>query len=212
MTMQIVREDTGEIAGKTENQALVLVDDKFTFTSTGLVIRGDPTLEECEEVGQCISLLGKMAPIWLGDLLNYMENRWGEGYAQVLDATGYAYQTVVNAKSVMGRVPPEVRREGLHFSHYEAAASLPLQQQERLLERAVEEGLRTSDIRREARRIKRHESQGFLPASVKMTVNMTFEVPANLNGKLRSSLERLTERLTEWDIECKSMNIKREGK
>lgn len=31
---------------------------------------------------------------WVGDWLNFGERKYGEKYAQGMDATGYAYQTV----------------------------------------------------------------------------------------------------------------------
>ena len=173
--MQLINAETGEIEGQADEQALALVDDKFQFTPTGLVIQGDPTFEECEIAAKYISFLGKMAPIWLGDLLNYMDNRWGEGYAQILDATGFAYRTVLNVKSVMGRVPHQVRQDGLYFTHYAEVASLPEPQQERLLKKAKDEEINTTEFKQEVRQYKKSAASPIVP----LAVQLEKELPSN---------------------------------
>jgi hypothetical protein len=178
--MQLVNAETGEVTGEGQGQELALLDGHFKFLPTGLVVIGEPTLEECGEAARYIHFIGKMAPIWLGDLLNWMECKWGEGYAQVLDSTGFAYQTVANAKSVMGRVPYEVRRDDLTFTHYSQVASLPPPQQERLLQQAKDEELNTSEFKRVVRREKRQARLGNLPQMVKMEASLVFSVPADL--------------------------------
>ena len=60
----------------------------------------------------------------IGDALRYGERRWGETYAQVMDATGMAYQTLANAKWVASRVPVQRRRTELSWSHHAEVASL----------------------------------------------------------------------------------------
>jgi len=205
--MRLVNTETGEIAGEGQDQELALLDGHFQFLPTGLVVIGEPTLEECGEAAQYIYFVGKMAPIWLGDLLNWMECKWGEGYAQVLDSTGFAYQTVANSKSVMGRVPHEVRQNDLTFTHYSQVASLPPPQQERLLRQAKSKELNTSEFKRVVRREKRQARLGKLPQTVKMEANLVFSVPADLKNKLRFTIEGMANRLEEWDIECEFLDV-----
>jgi hypothetical protein len=206
--MQLVNAETGEVAGEGQGQELALLDGHFKFLPTGLVVIGEPTLEECSEAARYIHFIGKMAPIWLGDLLNWMECKWGEGYAQVLDSTGFAYQTVVNAKSVMGRVPHEVRQDDLTFTHYSQVASLPSPQQERLLQQAKQQELNTSEFKRVVRREKRQTRLGNLPQMVKMEASLVFSVPADLKDKLRFTVEGMANRLEEWDIECEFLDVR----
>lgn len=212
-TVTFVDVGTGQIVGKIETtkdpiQALLdsLSDDNFKFTSRGVEIVSPPTFQQCEKKVREINLLGKMAPIWRGDLLNYMENRWGEGYAQVLEETGFSYQTIVNEKSVMRRVPSTVRQDGLYFTHYAQVASESHSNQERLLKKAKDEGLNTSEFTRVVRQEKRQASQGKIPEKVEMMMTATFEVPADLTGKLRDLAERWAGRLWEWDIECRGLS------
>ena len=199
-----------EIAGVGDDQErhdLALIDNNFRFTPTGLEVVGNPTFQQCERKVYEIYGLGKMAPIWLGDLLNYMENVYGEGYAQVLDATGLSYQTVANTKSVMGRVPKPVRQEGLYLTHYAQIANMSHSDQERLLKKAKDEELNTSEFTRVVRREKRQAVLGKLPEKVKMEVNIVFSVPDDLKDKFRFSVEGWRNRLEEWDIECDYLDI-----
>lgn len=206
--MNLVDAETGEIVGEGQSQELALLDGHFKFLPTGLVVVGEPTLEECGEAARYIHFVGKMAPIWLGDLLNWMECKWGEGYAQVLDSTGFAYQTVANAKSVMGRVPHEVRQDDLTFTHYATIAGCEQQQQKRLLRQARDQGLNTSEFKRVVRRERRQAQSGNLPQMVKMEANLVFSVPADLKDKLRFTIEGMANRLEEWDIECEFSDIR----
>jgi len=223
--MNLVNVETGEIVGEAQEWTrarldeigdtpddgqlgLALLDGNFKFLPTGLVIIGEPSFEQCSKAARHIYFVGKMAPIWLGDLLNWMECKWGEGYAQVLDSTGFAYQTVVNAKSIMGRVPHQVRQDGLTFTHYAQIASCERPQQERLLQQAKDEELNTSEFKRVVRREKRQAQLGKLPQIVQMEANMVFSVPADLKDKLRFSVEGMANRLEEWDIECEHLDIR----
>jgi len=225
--MNLVDTETGQIVGEIQahlrarldeieeafdgqerpDMALALMDGNFRFLPTGLIVVGEPTFEECSKAARHIYFVGKMAPIWLGDLLNWMECKWGEGYAQVLDSTGFAYQTVANAKSVMGRVPHEVRQDGLTFTHYSQIAGCERPQQERLLRQAKDEELNTSEFKRVVRREKRQARLGKLPQMVKMEANLIFNVPADLKDKLRFAVEGMANRLEEWDIECESWDV-----
>lgn len=205
--MNVVAAETGEIVGQAEGQSLALMDGNFRFLPTGLIVVGEPTFEDCSKAARYIHFVGKMAPIWLGDLLNWMECKWGEGYAQVLDSTGFAYQTVANAKSVMGRVPHEVRQDDLTFTHYSQIAGCERPQQERLLQQAKDDELNTSEFKRVVRREKRQARLGKLPQTVKMEANLVFSVPADLKDKLRFTIEGMANRLEEWDIECEFLDV-----
>jgi len=122
--------------------------EKFELTPTGVVVHGEPTFGEWLEAMALLTSLREQLPIIIGDMLVYGETHYGEVFAQ---AVGYAPQTMLNYASVMRRVPPEVRREGLKYAHYEAVSSLPLPEQKRLLLRAVEEDLTREDLRQAAR-------------------------------------------------------------
>ena len=217
-TMTFVDVETGEIMGKVQTdkdpvqEVLDFLSDKnFKFTPTGVKIVGFPTFEQCETKVNQIQELKRLTPIYLGDLLNYMESRWGEGYAQVLDPTGYSYQHAANTKSIMGGVPPEVRQPGLTFTHYKIVKPFSQPDQRRLLAKAKAENLNTTTFNHLARLEKRKAKLGKLPRKVKMEMTAVFEVPADLKAKMRDLAEGWAGRLWEWDIECTGLSFEEDG-
>ena len=217
-TMTFVDVETGEIMGKMQvgkdpvQEVLdFLSDENFKFTPTGVEIIGSPTFEHCERKVIQTRELKRLAPICLGILLNYMEHRWGDRYVQVLDPTGYSYQTIANAKSIMARTPLDVMQPGLTLTHYEIASSLPKPDQKRLLAKARTEKLNTTAFNHLVRLEKRKAKHGILPPKVKMEMTAVFEVPADLKAKLRDLAEGWTGRLWEWDIECTDLSFEEDG-
>lgn len=209
--------ETGEIIGKVghkdplQEMLDALSDENFKFTPTGLEVIGSPTFSDCERKYTQLSELKTLTPIWLGDMLNYMEKVYGDRYAQVFDPMGRSYQTKANAKSVMGKVLPEVRQPGLTFTHYQTVSSLKPSEQRRLLKKAKNESLNTTEFNHIVRQEKRKARLGNLPAKVRMEMTATFEVPADLKGKMRDLAEGWAGRLWEWDIECRELHVREEN-
>ena len=59
---------------------------------------------------------------WLGDWLNFGESRYGETYSQALDATGYEYATLRQAKWAASRYEMSMRIDNLSWTHHVIAA------------------------------------------------------------------------------------------
>ena len=80
-------------------------------------------------------------PMAIGDMMNFGEVHYPDRYTQIVDGLSQRYdvQTLRNYKSVMKRIPHEVRQQGLSFSHYDAVASLPVEEQAPLLLKAAQE-------------------------------------------------------------------------
>lgn len=90
---------------------------------------------------------------WIGDWLRFGERKYGEMYAQALEATGLDYQTLADAKWVAEQYPEfSLRNENLSWSHHRFAASLPQKQRLELLEKAESEGLSAHEVRRAVHR------------------------------------------------------------
>ena len=206
--MKVTDANTGEIVGQTEEQELALIDDKFRFLPTGLVVTGNPTFEEWEQCGKLLAHIQKRVHWWIGDWLNYGECTYGEKYAQALDETGYSYSTLATDKWVTGKIESSRRRENLRFSHHREVAGLPVPEQDRWLDRAERENLGPKELRQEMRRERIQEDAG---DTVVLSVNMVFSVPISLNGKLEESLERLKDYLWGWNIECKDLSIRKDS-
>lgn len=60
----------------------------------------------------------------IGDLVNLIEELFGEESAQLLNAFGLAEKTLSNIAAICRKVPPKARRADLSWSHHEAIAVL----------------------------------------------------------------------------------------
>ena len=117
------------------------------------VLPADTPVERWLQDGWVLQEIEKRVGFWIGDWLRAGEQLYGERqYTQALKATGYAYQTLKNARRVAGKFPVETRvHEGLAFGHYDAVSSLPPEDADDLLTEAVEVKLSTRDLRDRAR-------------------------------------------------------------
>ena len=88
---------------------------------------------------------------WAGDLILYGDRRWGNDcYQAILDTTGRSAERIRGAMWVCQKVKPELRREGLSFSHHSEVAADKLDDSDRvlLLDKAEEMHLSVVDLRR----------------------------------------------------------------
>jgi site-specific DNA-methyltransferase (adenine-specific) len=117
------------------------------------VLAPETPLEAWLNDGEVLQEMEKRVGFWIGDWLRAGEELYGERrYTQALKATGYAYQTLKNARRVAGRFPQEARvHDGLAFGHYDAVSSLPSEDAEELLAEAAEDKLSTRDLRERAK-------------------------------------------------------------
>src|SRR3972149_11324473 len=127
---------------------LALADEQFKFTPTGLAINGEPDFETWETVGKQLRYREGAIHWWIGDWLNYGEQRWGEMYAQAIDEFDFTRGTLRNDKWVAGKILSHVRHDKLTFSHHLEVAPLPSDIQERWLDIAEQEGLTPRELRK----------------------------------------------------------------
>lgn len=150
----------GEVAVRDEMQIRL---GGFHFSSKGLIVDGAPTYEEWEGCGEVLSRADKMVHWWIGDWVNYGENRWGEKYAQALDETKFDYQTLRDDAWVARQFDLSRRRDNLSFSHHREVAALPITKQDELLAKAAPvEGesrprLTRNELRQEVKRAKQDD-------------------------------------------------------
>lgn len=85
---------------------------------------------------RALGLMDRAGRWWLGEALNYGEQHYGERYAQALEDTGLAYQTLANIAYVARRWESYRRRENLSWSLHAEVASLPPEQQDVWLDAA----------------------------------------------------------------------------
>ena len=85
----------------------------------------------------------------IGDALNYGQKRYGEKYAQAMDATGCAYQSLANWSWVSNHVPISNRVAGLSWTHHRLVANMGTEQQKQILESAKARGISVTEFERE---------------------------------------------------------------
>lgn len=116
-------------------------------TLTALDLPHELTFEEWESIGAGLQLLERGMLWWIGDWLNYGEERFGEKHAQVLDSKKYTQGTLANCKYVAKRFAPSSRYDGLSWSHHYAVAKLPPADRDVWLAKAEEESWTRAELR-----------------------------------------------------------------
>ncbi|HXE44522.1 MAG TPA: hypothetical protein VN635_04930 [Conexibacter sp.] len=107
------------------------------------------------ELGQRFGRLGRGVGWWIGDWLLYGNARYGEKYQRAAKVTGYDPQSLMNMVYVASRFEISRRREKLSWSHHAELAALPVEDQERWLDRAQELTLSVRCMRDELRMTRR---------------------------------------------------------
>ena len=124
------------------------------LSRTGLTLPENLEYNEWERIGDCLKLVEGSVQWWIGDWLNYGERKYGEIYAQAIEATGLSYQTLADNKWVSGQIETSLRKENLSFNHHKEVASLPAEDQQKFLNKAVEKNLSVRELREEIRKFK----------------------------------------------------------
>lgn len=133
------------------------------LSRVGLVLPPELDFDEWSRVGVVLRDIQSGSLWWWGDWLNYGERAYGEKYAQALDESDYAYQTLRNAAYVANRVEMYRRRYNLSWGHHQSVAELDPTEADALLEQAEKNGWTVRDLRRARRAVKTQETPD-LPA------------------------------------------------
>lgn len=175
----------------------------------GLEIAGDFTIEEAADSLSFMLRMGNTIQFCIGDLLCASELKFGESYAQIVDATGFAISTVGNAQWVSSRIPKERRVAGLFFSHHKAVASLEDKDQDKLLVKAAKDKLSSKDLEKLVKEIKNPtpaastaSTVGQIPAA-STTTGETTSTPAIPDGKQTGAGVVITGQPHETDEDAK---------
>jgi N6-adenosine-specific RNA methylase IME4 len=121
------------------------------FSETSWTAPPAMTYEEWESVGVTLQTIQGAVNWWVGDWLNEGETRYGETYAQAIEATGKSYDMVAKCKWVSSKVKSCNRLQGLSWTHHEAVAGLDSGDQERWLDHAEQYDLSVADLKKDIR-------------------------------------------------------------
>jgi hypothetical protein len=116
----------------------VALSPSTKLTPTGLAIGAELDFDEGENVGHILGKVRDATAFALGDWLLWGEGMFGEDAAQAVEATGRSKATLLEYVRVCRQVPPSRRRRALTWSHHQAVAARPPDEQERLLRLAEE--------------------------------------------------------------------------
>ena len=138
------------------------------FGRVGLELPKDLPFEEWERIGSCLLAITGRVRWWLGDWLVFGERRYGDAYAQAIDMTGLAYQTLANVMSVSGRVESSRRKENLSWSHHEVVAKLSADEQSEWLEKVEVESWTVKELREAIRLAKEGPAELDSPVVIRL--------------------------------------------
>lgn len=102
----------------------------YEVTRTGLITNRPPDFDEWAASGEVLATMWKASPFNIGDWVNEGQEQFGERWTQATDVFGeYDYHTVANYASICRKVPYEVRDPSLSYSHHQAIAKFPPEEQ-----------------------------------------------------------------------------------
>lgn len=125
------------------------------------------TYEEWAAEGPVLINMAQASMWWLGDWIRYGEHNYGEKYAQAIEVTGHAIQTLRNAVWVADRIPPSQRREGIPFSIHKAVAGLEPKERRKVLDKVEVDHLSEYQVRGEVKAIREAADEAKAKAKAK---------------------------------------------
>jgi len=136
------------------NNALTVTGDQPIYTPTSLTLPPDMTFEAWSSLMTSLLQMERSVLWWIGDALQFGEQKYGEMYTQAVETTAYSYGTLRNAKWVCGQIELSRRRDNLSWSHHYEVASLPVPEQESWLSSCQQDDISRNQLRQEVQRAK----------------------------------------------------------
>lgn len=164
------------------------------MTGVSLEIPAHLSFEDWERAGHKISGLIDSSAWWLGDWLVYGKTNYADRYQHAVRAVGLRYQTLRNYAWVARRFNIGRRRAALTFQHHAEVASLPVEEQEKLLTQAELETWTTKQLRIAAR----DNWDGSAEGSSLQSTNSRIEMPKNRLDTWRKAADCAGVDFTHW--------------
>jgi hypothetical protein len=148
----------------------------------------DPELPwaDYERLGQFLGQMNRACSWWVGDLVLFGEQIYGEQYAQIEVSLGLAPQTIANRASVARHIPPERRRASLAFGVHAEVAYLEPRERDQWLDRAEREHWTRAKLREEMRAARGETSDGPVDDLVETSVLESSDDPYEGFGQLKT--------------------------
>ncbi len=117
------------------------------ITSTALTLPSRIDYAEWEHILRGFRNVSQSIMFWLGDLLVYGRDEYGEQFSQAIDTVGYSPETVRNAMWVASRVAGDVRSDKLSWSHHQLVAHFEQPDQQKWLATAEKNEWTVAELR-----------------------------------------------------------------
>lgn len=124
-----------------------LAQDVGETTAVSWTPPADMDFESYQRIGRTFQTIQKSLNWWLGDYLNFGEQKFGETYTQAVEATGRAVESLMKYKAVAERVPKEIRQETLGWVHHFYVAYIDADQRGDMLRMAANCGLSSRELK-----------------------------------------------------------------
>jgi len=122
------------MAGPRPQMAATVAVSLFGGGGVGLHMPAELSFEDWARAGRQLSRIVDSSAWWLGDWLVFGKSNYSDCYQLAIQRAGLRYQTLRNYAWVARRVPVSRRRAKLTFQHHAEIASLPIEEQNRLLD------------------------------------------------------------------------------
>lgn len=178
----------------------------WIISPTGIALKDETPEDRWKTLTQNVAMMFErtgrkhsQAAMMLGDLLRFGEEKYGERYADVIDATReymrIAIGTLKNWQWIAGKIEPSRRRENLTLAHHEAVAKLPADEQDEFLRLADNEGMSVKELKEAIREA--HPSKERAPKA-KTLCALDVTNPAAITDMLQIIANHLSNPDTEW--------------
>jgi hypothetical protein len=131
-----------------------------SLTPVSLKLPVSLTYEQWAQLGPRFHAIHRRLAWYVGDWINFGEQRFGEKYAQAVDDTGYDPGYLANVSWVCRAVEAPRRREDLTFGHHQEVAGLTPSDQEKWLLRAEEEKWTRDELRDRLKKKSKKKKKG----------------------------------------------------
>jgi hypothetical protein len=132
-------------------------------TKVGLQMPTGLAYDEWERAGRQLADVLDSSSWWLGDWLVFGKDHYTDRYQRGIRAAGLSYQTLRNYAWVSRRFDLTRRRPALSFQHHAELASMPVEEQDRWLDRAEQRRWSTKQLRAALRAARQSEQQPLAP-------------------------------------------------
>lgn len=146
-----------------ETETANLIEEYVEITETGARFKKKPPFKKWLVIAEFPQAIRSRSQWWIGDVLNYGEDEYGEKYAQAVDEHGKSESRLQTYASVCRRFEPSRRRREVSFDHHAECAALLPQEADRVLAEAIKMRWSKMDVRAERIRIQEQSGQAPKP-------------------------------------------------